>query len=784
MTVDEVIAELISDKDKRVSSRFPCRAIMVKTVLEYAQLISELKKIPDAEIVTSDKLFSSADVMPRYENLTAPVYKDSWLILPGVSEYLRLFSGSEAESQRFAKLWRHQNPASSLGRVLIPLWGCEAQWHDRTLHLCEDVRQELFYYDCTDGSEEEQKLGVIALSGEFEQALQKMQSVGGQVLIGLREWYESWCDIQGADRIEQILLTKRYASIQPTSGDISIRVIRDKIAFLKENLRNAQILTQENCPQEAQSLLFNRALQGEELDKAILSVLNVAKFANMDVMSKWEAMGKGEKQLVFLWLKLHPDKTYLCHCVQAVSHIEELPEHILYDIFPLCGTHPDWITESRILLSVMGIARDEAYYSELERIPLYEDRLLFLTGKARDERIYLLRLIGKWLRQDPKQAYASEKIREIYPSLSAYLDKGAYDSDLARYFSLYKSHKLENTLPEDEKLYFSDFPADEYDYRYAKLSSSITEDCTILWIDALGAEWLPLLLWALRQSNKGTVKEYSVVQAVLPTETIFNEQWKQMDIPYQKLDHLDKLAHKGVIDEPDYYACIEEQLSFIIGIRNAAEDTLKKSDRVIITGDHGTSRLAARMFHRREGVAVPTGAKACSHGRYCILSDGFSTANPNLRTVEDSDGNCYAVFSNYDHFTQSGFAAGADDENAIYGEIHGGASPEEMLVPLIVFDSIAPRPLAASWDKNTVKIQSKRAKALLKFNRPVHTLQVKVGATEGMCRPMEEGKIWEVLFKGIAPAVRNVSVVADGALVQVEPFTILPALGGGEGDLL
>ena len=46
MTVDEVIAELISDKDKRVSSRFPCRAIMVKTVSEYAQLISELKKIP------------------------------------------------------------------------------------------------------------------------------------------------------------------------------------------------------------------------------------------------------------------------------------------------------------------------------------------------------------------------------------------------------------------------------------------------------------------------------------------------------------------------------------------------------------------------------------------------------------------------------------------------------------------------------------------------------------------------------------------------------------------
>ena len=783
MTVDEVIAELISDKDNRVSSRFSCRAIMVKTVSEYAQLISKLKKIPDAEIVTSDKLFSSADVMPRYENLTAPAYQDSWLILPGVSEYLRLFSANEAETQRFAKLWRYKNSATSLGRILIPLWGCEAQWHDRTLHLCEDVRQELFYYDCTEDSEEEQKLEVLALSGEFEQALQKMQSIGGQVLVGLREWYESWCDVQGADRIQQILLTKRYASIQPTSGNISIRVIRDKLAFLKESLRNAQLLTQENCPQEAQALLFDYALQGEELDKAILSVLNMAEFASVDVMSKWTTMGTGEKQLVFLWLKLHPDKSYLCHCVQAVSRMELLPERVLHDIFPLCGAHPEWITESRMLLSAMGIVRDEAYYSDLERIPVYEDRLQFLTGKERDERIYLLRLIGKWLRQDPKQVHASNKIREIYPSLFAYLDKGAYDSDLARYFSLYKSHKLENTLPEDEELYFSNIRTDEYDYRYAKLSDSITQDCMVLWIDALGAEWLPLLLWALRQSKKGTVKEYSVAQAVLPTETIFNEQWKQMNVPYRKLNRLDKLAHKGVIDEPDYYACIEEQLSFIAGIRSAAEDMLKNSDRVIITGDHGTSRLAARMFHRREGVTVPAGAKACSHGRYCVLSDDVSTANPNLLTVKDSNGNCYAVFSNYDHFTQPGFAAGADDENAIYGEIHGGASPEETLVPLIVFDSVTPRPLAASWDKNTVKIQSKRAKAVLKFNRPVHALQVKVGATEGVCRSMENGKVWEVVFKGIAPAVHNVSVAADGALVQVEPLAILPALGGGEGDL-
>lgn len=67
--------------------------------------------------------------------------------------------------------------------------------------------------------------------------------------------------------------------------------------------------------------------------------------------------------------------------------------------------------------------------------------------------------------------------------------------------------------------------------------------------------------------------------------------------------------------------------------------------------------------------------------------------------AKDSDGNQYLIFKNYDHFKQSGFAAGGDDENAQYGELHGGASPEELLVPVVVFDSIHELPLTATWKK-------------------------------------------------------------------------------------
>lgn len=60
MTVDQVIDTLKLEKQQRVPSRFPCRAIMVGNIAEYCDLLEKLKTIPNVEVVPSDVLFSSA----------------------------------------------------------------------------------------------------------------------------------------------------------------------------------------------------------------------------------------------------------------------------------------------------------------------------------------------------------------------------------------------------------------------------------------------------------------------------------------------------------------------------------------------------------------------------------------------------------------------------------------------------------------------------------------------------------------------------------------------------
>lgn len=285
MTILQVIDKLNKEKQEGIPSRFPCRAIMVKNVQQYCELLSELQKIPDIVKVSPAELFSSADVMPQYINLTASQYANQWVILTGVSEYLRLFGKSESVNNRFSSLWSHQVPATSRGRIIIPLWGCEAQWHDRSLHLCEDERQNDFYMDCSSSDEEEEHMSLLVLSGAFEQYISQLSAQTGIVLNGLQAWYEHWAD-PSANQSKFLLLTNRHASIQTTEGNVSIRVIRDTFSFVQENLQDGYTLTKDTCPPEAQHILFEYSLAGKTLDDAILSALNMAAFREIDAMSK------------------------------------------------------------------------------------------------------------------------------------------------------------------------------------------------------------------------------------------------------------------------------------------------------------------------------------------------------------------------------------------------------------------------------------------------------------------------------------------------------------------
>lgn len=789
MTIQRVVDLLKNEKQEKLPCRFPCRAIMVRNVAKYCELLSELKRISDIRVIKSSELFSSTDVMPKYENLQAPIYRDEWVILTGVSEYLRLFSKKEVTDRRFSALWGYKTSGSSMGRIIIPLWGCEAQWFDSALNLNADSRQQDYFYDCIDSSSPEQYLNLSVLSGIFEQYADRLQISQGPLFLGLQSYFEYW-ENPISENMQLMLLTKRINGISSVSGKINIHVVKDILSFIKENLSGSSMLSRQNCSDDMQCILFEHALNKEHIDNAVLNILNISQFVDSDAMSKWAMYSATDREFVKLWMMLHPTDSYLNHCFSIAQSTENISQIICHEIFNVRLNRPAWVGEYKTLSKAMKLTLDDEYFSELDKIDDYGARIDFISGTTRGERIYLLRMMGKWMRDDFQEALSDGRLKIIYPELVSYLssDMGILKDELGDYLASYKKYKIENILPNDEDVFFNGINTDLYDYRYSVLSDFTDDDTVILWVDALGIEWLSLLYWSISNRCNATISSIFVTQATLPTETCFNEQWKSMDVPYEKLDKLDKLAHKGVVDEPDYYSCVEEQLSFITtDVTTRINKLMKQYHRVIITGDHGTSRLAARFFHIRDGVPVPKDAVVCSHGRYCELPSKSSFPLRGIRTVEKQEGKKYMVFENYDHFKQSGFAAGADNENAIYGEVHGGATPEEILVPVIVIDSKEQVALRGEWSKTSVKIFKKKVELEIRFNKTVSDLKVKISRNLANTVKSSDGKKWTVIFEKFVQstnkATYSVDVIANGYILVMPDITITSPLGSGIGDL-
>lgn len=787
MTIDQVYERLYEEKTNAdlSSSRFPFRVIMVKNIARYCELLKKLIQLPNVNVVPSNELFSGNDIMPRYENLKRSQYDSKWVVLAGVSEYLRLFGRNEAITQRLKKLLSYRAPASSVGRIIIPLWDCEALWFDSTVHLMDDERLRDYYYECIDETDYEQKLTVNVFSDQFRQY--KTQLTGSDTLVfgNLKEWYEYWTDPK-PDLTEYVLITARTHLMYPINGAVSIHIVNDKFSYLKENLSDGQLLTVENCSIDAQNVLFTEITENSSVDTVILSCLNVGAFSSMDIMGKWNTLERGRKDLIRLWYSLHPDNTYLCHCVVCANDITEIENLILHEIIHMSNVPSKWIVESRDLVSVMKLERDDEYFRVLDSIPEYDKRLNYLSGTSSKEKVYILKTVGGWLNQNKINVYQNDKLKAIYPELCGYLSNEGYDDELAKYFESYKIYKLSNTLPTDEEMHFLGIKTESYDYRYTLLSSKLTDQTVVLWIDALGAEWLPLLVTMLKARKDGKVIYSFIGQANLPTETKYNMQWESMEVPYMKLNYLDKLAHKGLSykDIDDYYSCIEEQITFITKtISSKITELLGKYQRIIITGDHGTSRLAARFFHKKDGVPVSKNTKVFSHGRYGQINTEPLVMMQTQKLVSDDIGQQYIVFTNYDHFVKSGFAAGVDDDNVVYGEVHGGATPEEMLVPIIVYDSSKSIPLEAEWENRIVKICRRKVRAVVKFNRPVQSVQAKIKTLTASVTHSVDFKKWILEFNGISDDAYNVDIVADGKMILIEKIIVKSALGSGDGDL-
>lgn len=301
------------------------------------------------------------------------------------------------------------------------------------------------------------------------------------------------------------------------------------------------------------------------------------------------------------------------------------------------------------------------------------DRIYYLTDNTQAERFSIIRELVKL-------GYIPAELSVIYPALSKYLSEYAFSCKnadiLTSYFSRYKRQKVMNVVEDDFLSQVIVLATDgNRIYNSLETRGSLVEKLddgkkTLYWIDALGVEYLSYIQAVAK--DLGLRISVQIGRAVLPTLTYLNkdfyEAWKGHKAQTKKLDDI---KHEG--EQSFNYVSeklpihLVEELKIIDEALNWAREELvqNRTSVVVIASDHGASRLAVTNNVENKWEMATKGEHS---GRCCPTNE--VDEKPEAATDERG----YWVLANYDRF-KGGRRSSV--------EVHGGATLEEVLVPVI-----------------------------------------------------------------------------------------------------
>ena len=273
-----------------------------------------------------------------------------------------------------------------------------------------------------------------------------------------------------------------------------------------------------------------------------------------------------------------------------------------------------------------------------------------------------------------------EDVRKLFPELYAYLEQSLLQTDngwVNDYFREYRLSKVANMattaltdqLKERNASQVS-FEAWREGFKTVKTILHNRQDIDLYyWIDGLGVDWIPFVTNVIRRHEVDGVhlNEIYIATAELPTVTSVNKV-KLSELAgskLKKIGDLDKFAHQ----QKTYPVYLAEEFRIV-------EDAISRDlsqyngKKIAFVSDHGISYMAQHgMGQNLAGVETDHAGRcgrwlkgiAPSDSQYVVLADGHTVCSLNDNSLSAK--------------TPTGQGA------------HGGATPEEVLVPIVIVSS-------------------------------------------------------------------------------------------------
>ena len=620
---------------------------------DYASVLEELKQNGISVVRMSDFCFKD-DKYPSIDELidnfrTSDVdYRDNKFVVVGLGEFLAIKGSAYADKE----LRRLKSTTLGTARVILLLRGVSNQV-SRIIEEDSRMKAQKRAYVTDDAVTQIAILNTAPESG-------LVKDVGIKYLI--RAFEDGAC--------ESVTVA---TSLDLSNALLHVTSLLDAYAILNATIKGFNLDKEIGTNEQWSRLLKEIKDAGNmtalfdkyDIDNGILENLHEAitglEFKN------W---------LAFVFCKWNQEQItnpYLQYVVGKTSHFEDFKDNILTMITTISHTDPDFrkMYDNRKRLVRDFPDEDVAIFLKANEIDL-EEAIYRFTDNTSYER----KAIIKWIVHHG----LSDAIEYVYPALAAYLKKYTFTcpvlaTELTAYVDAYKRQKVLNQLDSDFLKIVEEYASR---YLYAQLptrDSAIQaiqdkNNAYLYWIDALGVEFLSYI--EALAKKKGLSMRVDITRSDLPTITKTNkhfyENWaggrKYKEKELDEIKHKEEGGYLFTNDEDPIH--IPAELDVIERAINTAaiELTMHRCQSFVIASDHGASRLA--VLNKQE-IPYDTDTKGEHSGRCCAYFEDCEVPF----SVKEND---YIVLSDYGRFRKS---------RAANVEVHGGATLEEVVVPII-----------------------------------------------------------------------------------------------------
>lgn len=670
--INSLLQKIKEDKNTRniTQKRFPVRYIFLSSFETLKELVKETKKngIQTFELSQllpkDDGWITKQEFIVKIKRLNP---EQDFLLLP-FSEIARFYNKQDFNNL-FSQLTELENIGNSNQRIYIPLMGIRDRFEKE---FYQNFNRKIEYSFTWEIYESIQR-STVFLNNDLSINIDKIQKINGT-----REWLTLW---------KKDLSTPTLCLSKPLFH-LSDNAKPDEIFDFKKIENFKELITlifKIDIPieyKDSEKEFWEELIK--HLNKKSFSsfndlvkyIVNTTKVNINNFIELWLAPNRNcfEKWLLKNYILSHEciKDFYLCQVISNISSFDDIDLLIELWLYVFNIKNPSKnIFEHRIALlkqfyitKTLELPQDviEEYKQKLEEIKDNKIKLPLITGLLDFEKEIIFK------------AYAENQdisVLNKFPELQEYLNDFEFDNLkpeqqwIYLYLKEYKISKLKNkyTSKISEKINaINNNEASFYKWYYGfdEVTKFLNDNNFdyIFWIDALGIEWIGLITSWIKEKNYNIENKY-IARVNLPTTTDAN-RYSNDDIKY--IQDFDKFIHDNLYHYPDTIIAEFKKLKKIVD-----SIVLQRNKRAIIISDHGLSALI------RLNDSSKNFKQADHEGRYILSENASSFKKDDNYIIKDN----YIIASK--HISLS---------TKPKREVHGGCTPEEVLVPFIIFNSL------------------------------------------------------------------------------------------------